>query len=282
MFIGIIGVGFVGSAIMLSLKRKEFVLNKDLFIYDKYKENIENIIIKSLNSLNIILNTDMIFLCLPTPYSNELKTYDITSLESTMEFLSNNNYKGLCLIKSTIVPGTTKILSDKYLNLKIIHNPEFLSAKTAEEDFHTQQHVILGKTERINQGEIESVKSFYEKYYTKNITIVDSTESEIIKLSANCFYSIKIQYFTEIFLLCNKFDCSYNIVREGLLKNNWINPMHTQIPGTDGNISYGGLCFPKDTKALDEFMKKNKLNHSVLNATINERDKMREDLNNII
>ena len=279
MIIGIIGIGFVGSAIMSSLKRNNFILNKDLFIYDKYKKDIENI---SINLPNIILNTDIVFLCLPTPYSTELKTYDINALDSSLDFLSKNNYQGICLIKSTIVPGTTTMLSEKYSNLKIIHNPEFLSAKTAEEDFHNQEHVILGKTEKINYDDIELIKQFYEKYYTSNITIVKSTESELIKLSANCFYSIKIQYFTEIFLLCNKLDCSYNIVREGLLKNNWINPMHTQIPGSDGNISYGGLCFPKDTKALDEFMEINKLNHLVLNATINERDKMRNDFINII
>ena len=279
MIIGIIGIGFVGSAIMSSLKRNNFILNKDLFIYDKYKKDIENI---SINLPNIILNTDIVFLCLPTPYSTELKTYDINALDSSLDFLSKNNYQGVCLIKSTIVPGTTTMLSEKYSNLKIIHNPEFLSAKTAEEDFHNQEHIILGKTEKINYDDIELIKQFYEKYYTSNITIVKSTESELIKLSANCFYSIKIQYFTEIFLLCNKLDCSYNIVREGLLKNNWINPMHTQIPGSDGNISYGGLCFPKDTKALDEFMEINKLNHLVLNATINERDKMRNDFINII
>ena len=35
-----------------------------------------------------------------------------------------------------------------------------------------------------------------------------------------------------------------------MLKNDWINPMHTKVPGTDGKLSYGGMCFPKDTKAL--------------------------------
>ena len=41
-----------------------------------------------------------------------------------------------------------------------------------------------------------------------------------------------------------------------MLTNNWINPSHTNIPGPDGLISYGGMCFPKDTNALNEYMKK--------------------------
>ena len=40
-----------------------------------------------------------------------------------------------------------------------------------------------------------------------------------------------------------------------MLKNGWINPMHTTVPGPDGQLSYGGFCFPKDTNALLQFMK---------------------------
>ena len=103
-----------------------------------------------------------------------------------------------------------------------------------------------------------------------------------MKLSANSFYAMKIQYFTEIFLLCNKVDCSYNIVRDTLLKNNWINPMHTTIPGSDGKISYGGLCFPKDTNALNKYMEREQVPNELLNSTINERNKLRDDKLNII
>jgi UDP-glucose 6-dehydrogenase len=62
-----------------------------------------------------------------------------------------------------------------------------------------------------------------------------------------------------------------------MLKNNWIYPLHTNIPGPDGNISYGGLCFPKDTNALNSFMKKIETSNSILKATIEERNKMRND-----
>ena len=65
-----------------------------------------------------------------------------------------------------------------------------------------------------------------------------------------------------------------------MLKNGWINPMHTDVPGPDGKMSYGGLCFPKDTNALNEFMKQNNIPNSVLNATICERNSMREEKEN--
>ena len=52
--------------------------------------------------------------------------------------------------------------------------------------------------------------------------------------------------------------------------------MHTNIPGPDNSISYGGYCFPKDTSALLSFMQENDSSHAVLKATIEERNEMRQ------
>ena len=62
-----------------------------------------------------------------------------------------------------------------------------------------------------------------------------------------------------------------------MLENDWINPMHTQVPGSDGKLSYGGACFPKDTQALLHHMKKVGSEHAVLEACIKERDQLRNE-----
>jgi UDP-glucose 6-dehydrogenase len=271
--VGIVGHGFVGSAIRMSLELHNYKCKENLFVYDKYKkEEYLNLLLEDL------LITDILFLCLPTLYDKEKETYDLTGLNETIDFLSKKNYTGVCLIKSTIIPNTTLNYSIKYPNLKLIHNPEFLSAKTAFQDFHTQQHIVLGITTAKTHDYIDIVIKFYKKYYDNaDISIILSTESELMKLSANSFYSIKIQFFTEIYLLCKKLNCSYDIVKDTLLKNQWINPMHTNIPGPDGNISYGGMCFPKDTMALQKFMENIDTPCDILKATINERNMMRDD-----
>ena len=66
-----------------------------------------------------------------------------------------------------------------------------------------------------------------------------------------------------------------------MLKNGWINPMHTNVPGPDGKLSYGGFCFPKDTNALLNHMKRMNTPHNVLQATIDERNVMRDDNVNV-
>ena len=52
--------------------------------------------------------------------------------------------------------------------------------------------------------------------------------------------------------------------------------MHTDVPGIDGMLSYGGYCFPKDTNALVQFMKTKNTSHKVLQAVIDERNEMRD------
>jgi UDPglucose 6-dehydrogenase len=103
-----------------------------------------------------------------------------------------------------------------------------------------------------------------------------------MKIFCNCFYAVKIQFFNELYVTCQKNGSNYNKVRDMMLKNNWINPMHTSVPGPDGKLSYGGLCFPKDTSALNNYMIKNKLPNKLLNATIEERNEMREDKDNCL
>jgi UDP-glucose 6-dehydrogenase len=67
-----------------------------------------------------------------------------------------------------------------------------------------------------------------------------------------------------------------------MLANNWINSKHTQVPGPDGLLSYGGSCFPKDTNAFLKYMKKYGTPSKVLEATTIERNEMRPDKTNII
>mgnify|MGYP003325842203 CR=1 FL=1 len=61
-----------------------------------------------------------------------------------------------------------------------------------------------------------------------------------------------------------------------MLKNGWVNPMHTDVPGPDSLLSYGGACFPKDTNALLQYMKNMETPHLVLENIVTERDSMRE------
>ena len=268
--VSIVGLGFVGSAMYESFELKGV---KQLYGYDKYKNG-------GIGSFDECLNSEICFLALPTPFSYEENKYDKKAIESVCKDLEKYNYKGLVVLKSTVEPETTDKLSLKY-NLKMVHNPEFLTARTAFVDFHNQNHIVLGKGTNCLDEDLNIVKKFYKKYYPlASISLCNSIESESMKSFVNCFYSVKIQFFNELYLLCQKNNSDYNKVRELMLRNGWINSMHTDVPGPDGRLSYGGLCFPKDTNALLRYMNEKKIPSQVLNAVINERNEMRNDHDN--
>jgi nucleotide sugar dehydrogenase len=265
MKIGICGTGFVGNAIYQFLTKHK-VLYDDIFTYDKYKK---------LNTFDVLLKCDICFICLPTNYNSILKTYDMTELNETLAMLSEKKYRGIILIKSTILPDYCS--DHKYSNLIIIHNPEFLSARTAVEDFSNQTHIILGYTTR-SKSNIHIICEFYKELFPNAIiSICRSEESALTKLACNSFYATKVQYFTELFLLCETLKISYNDVKEMMLKNQWIHPQHTNVPGPDGSISFGGACLPKDIMALNELMKRVDTPNQVMNSVIIERNQMRND-----
>lgn len=261
--VGIVGLGFVGEAIYKSFKKHKIKLR----IYDKYKK---------IGNIQKCLNSDMIFLCLPTNYDTEQKKFDVSEILEVCHLLSTKRYGGLVVLKSTVEPETTCYLSEKYSNLNFVYNPEFLSARTSYKDFHKQKHIVLGKNLNCNKNKLLLLVNLYKKFYPKaKISICSCTEAESVKLFCNCFYAIKIQFFTELFLLCEINNIDFNKIKKIMLKNNWINPMHTNVPGIDGQISYGGLCFPKDTNALCSYMDRKNSPNEVLKSVVNERNKMR-------
>jgi UDP-glucose 6-dehydrogenase len=288
MKIAVIGVGFVGESILKNLHFKK-TDNIVLVAYDKYKKNYSDEIKDYFKSLNDCLDSDIAFLSLPTKYNNEKKNYENDAIIEVCHFLSNNNFKGIVLIKSTIEPTTTYNLEKMFTNLQFIHNPEFLRAKYAFEDFKEQKYgIILGIGKNTSNDSYYIVEEMYKKLWF-GVPIYKSSciESEILKILSNSFYSIQIQFLTEIYLYTLKLkdngnDIDYNNIRHLLNTTGLSNVDVSSIPGPDGQISYGGLCHPKDTNALLQSMIKYDTPHNLLQSCIDERNSMRNDNDNVI
>jgi UDPglucose 6-dehydrogenase len=262
---GVVGVGVVGGSLVKSFRMKQI----NPVIFDKYKY-----LDGSSSDLRECLPCDILFICLPTllKEGDGKEGYDKSAILETLTYLTENQYQGIAVIKSTVEPGTTQEFSEKFKSLKLVHNPEFLSADTAFEDFHNQTHIVLGGPEELTAH----VAQFYKQYYPEaTISLCSSVESESMKIFANSFYAVKIQFFNELYLSCVNNGADFAVVKNLMLKNGWINPQHTQVPGKDNQLSYGGMCFPKDTVALENYLLSRGLPCAVLSATIRERNSMR-------
>ena len=107
--IGIVGLGYVGSACS-EVFSQFFNVNT----FDVQKNSTEN----SLSDL--VLNSEIIFLCLPTPMNKDGScNFDI--IDQTLNEI-NQISRVSCVIKSTIPPRTTSFFQNKFKNLKIFLN----------------------------------------------------------------------------------------------------------------------------------------------------------------
>ena len=69
-------------------------------------------------------------------------SYLVKALENIVN--TNKRNDNIILIRSTIIPGTTKILQAQFSSLNIVFNPEFLTQRSAKYDFINQSRFVLG------------------------------------------------------------------------------------------------------------------------------------------
>jgi len=253
--ISIVGMGVVGSAVSKSFKSRGI----DHYCYDKYK---------AIGEIDNILFSKLIIACLPTP-NIEDAMYDLNEIYSLLDFLEESYYSGEVCLKSTMVPGTTKNFDEKY-SFKIYNSPEFLSERTAQEDFSNQDHIVIGSNYLNTRYEI-----IMKNNYSENISTIGPSESEAMKIFCNSFYAMKIMIFNEFYDICKNKYLEFSIIKDTMLKNNWINEMHTMVPGPDNRFGFGGMCLPKDLNSLCEFANRSNSLNEMMKVAINENKKIR-------
>ena len=166
-------------------------------------------------------------------------------------------------VRTTLVPGTCKMLSEKY-NKDVNFMPEFLTERTAVDDFNNQPMVFSNHYELLG-------KIFPNKEHVEMNTL----EAEVCKYAHNVFGALKVTYFNGIYELCQKYNCNYENVKQGTLISGYINEPHTAVPGPDGKFGYGGKCFPKDVNSFLEFVKGSNL-HDLLSVVKKSNDEYRK------
>jgi len=284
--IGVIGYGFVGKAVSLLMTNTN-CQHKDV-IYD-----IGNSDFNSEECLQKVMNSNFVFLCLPTP-SNEDGNLDISLIEYYVKEHTRrcDNKNSTIVIKSTLPPGTCKELQ-KNTNFPIVYNPEFLTQRTNIADFNNPIDIVIGHPEEGNcvifqntrMSPSMALSRIYQEYHGDRdvkIIIKNNTICELIKIVRNSFYATKISFMNNVYELCEAMEQDYEDVREGVTSHGqhpWWSDMHTFVPGPDGKFGYGGACFPKDTKGLYNLAQKHNVQMEVLKASIDYNSKKRKGEN---
>jgi len=266
--VGIVGNGFVGDAIYHTLKDKDFV---DCAVHDVDPT-------KCMNSFGETIDSEIIFVCVPTPTNLDTGESDISYVMSVVAGLPVY-HRAAVVIKSTILPGTCEKISSIRPDLNIIFSPEFLTERTARYDFANPSRIVLGYDPTVDYND-DVVCDFFYKCFPNVYTIcTDWKTAEFIKYFCNCFYAAKVSLMNEFFQLADNIGVNWTTAVDGLLSSGWVNPMHTEVPGPDGNLGFGGKCFPKDINAFINLANRHNIDATVLSAAWKKNLEVREDKN---
>jgi UDPglucose 6-dehydrogenase len=219
-------IGIIGSGVVGQTTGKGFVeVENNVTFYDIDENKIETLKkegFQATTNLEIIVkNSDVIFLCVPTPTKNG--KIDLSYVKSVIRDIAKisqtkRNYF-LIVIKSTVVPTTTEkmiTLFEKQSGKKVgidfgmCFNPEFLRENNAFEDFMNPDRIVIGEYDK-KSGDI--LEDIYRKF---NCPILRTSlrTAEMVKYANNCFYATKISFFNEIHMMCQKLGIDSNFVRK--------------------------------------------------------------------
>lgn len=254
MTIGIVGLGVVGGAIKNGF---EYIGHNVVWHDIKYPDS----------KIDNLIDSDIIYVCVPTNVG-ENEECDLTSVKNVIYELNTLNYRGLIAIKSTVEPGTTNKFKSKYPNLKLAFVPEFLRERCAFSDFVFNNNLLVVGSD--NDEDYDLVIRSHGTLPTHKIKMT-CVEAELTKYFSNTYKATKITFANSFAKVCEHFDANYNLIKDAFLFHGVNESNYLSVNDEFGG--YGGICLPKDTKAMKSLCKKNNIDVGIFEFIDEENKK---------
>lgn len=294
MKISIIGTGYVGlvqaacfadsgnNVLCMDIDEKK-INNLKKGVIPIYEPGLEEMVRKNTedgrmefttNLKSAVEKSDILFICLPTPQSED-GAADLTHVLKVAEDIAEHvNNDKIVVSKSTVPVGTVDKIRQiirkhtKY-EVEVVSNPEFLKEGAAIQDSLKPDRIILGTK---SKKAIAVLTELYEPFVrTGNpILIMDERSAEMTKYAANAFLATKISFMNELANLCERVGADIDMVRRGMGSDPRIGQQFLFA-----GVGYGGSCFPKDVKALVKTAHEHEYELKILRAVdeVNEKQK---------
>lgn len=244
MKIGFIGQGWIGKNYADDFEKRGFPVVR-YALEEPYVQNKEQ-----------IAECDIVFVAVPTPTTPD--GFDYSMVQDVMSLIGKGK---TAVIKSTILPGTTKAIQKEYQDLFIFHSPEFLAESTAAYDATNPTRNIIGTpidTEEYHE-KADIILSVLPKAPFE--LICGSGEAELVKYAGNVFLYMKVVYANMLYDLAENLGVKYDTVRNVVAADPRIGTSHFRVihqsnPFTQSGRGAGGHCFIKDSAAFSEMYRK--------------------------
>lgn len=290
MKISVIGMGYVGSVVaagLASVGHHVLGIDIDQRKIDSYRKGVVPFyepglleLIKAATdhgNLRFLLPNevheplgDAVFIATGTP-TGESGGVELGYVRKALSWVKEKQPEGAVVImKSTVPPGTGLRLCETILRdspIQYISNPEFLREGQAVNDWFYPDRIVVGAN---SEAALEIVKELYTGIGAPYVN-TDITSAEMIKYAANAFLATKISFVNEIAMLCDRLGATIDDVVDGISRDPRIGPSFLKA-----GVGYGGSCFPKDARALDDVALHNGHNFELLRSviTVNNRQRL--------
>ena len=232
MKIGCIGQGFVGKNIADNLEQR----GCEVVRYSLDLEHKDNDI--------KIAGCDAVFIGVPTPSTP--KGFDYSIVQDVLKLVSDGS---IAIIKSTLLPGTTKKLQDLYPGKIILFSPEFLCENTAAHDVENPLMNIIGlSNDTIEHQQAAELVSKLLPESEHNFT-VSSHAAELFKYAHNLNGYFRVILSNLLYEVGEKNDTNWDDVKRMMDSDAMMSPYYN-TPVHKGGRGAGGNCFVKDMAAF--------------------------------
>ncbi len=229
--IGFVGQGFVGKSYADDFEERGFEIVR-YSLEPQYKENKDK-----------IQKAEVVFICVPTPTTPD--GFDYSIVDQSLSLVGPGK---VALIKSTVLPGTTKRLQKLHPNIMVFAFPGFLSAGTAKKDVENPLYHTIGIPVK-NKKYREAAELVVSISRPAQAFICDSNEAELIKYAHNANGYVQTVLFNLLYDLSSAVGADWEVIQNAMAADpyvsSWyIRPLHKSGRGA------GGACFIKDFAAL--------------------------------
>lgn len=212
MNVGIIGFGTVGQSTCALLDHNEV----DLRVVDPT--------LTRSHTTKDLINTSLIYVSVPTE-----------EVENLLIELSNVPYKGIVVVRSTC---TYSML--KGWNLNLVYHPSFIQEHGSFDDH------VLQESQGIVGGDVDICTQYVTMFSEIGICDIEFTRCTLqdacsVKLLRNLFGAYKVLFWN---FVQRNFGCANNIA--DLIENCTPPQGMMSNVGQDGELGYGGKCFPSN------------------------------------
>ena len=281
--ITLIGAGKLGLGLGLLIEKSGFkVCCVDTNIEYVKKLNEKNLktfeplyeeLLKNSNNLYATTNleeglnySDTIFILVQTPNTGGERFYDHYILSNLLQNINNFKVKNkdlivCCTVMPKYIQEVGQYLVSDCENTLVSYNPEFVAQGEIIKGYLNPDIILIG-SERPNIE--EKLRNIYSKFIKSEpkYLVMSPLEAELVKITVNGYVTTKLSFANMITDVCNNIGANPSIVLNAVGSDSRISNKYFK-PG----YSFGGPCFPRDTKALKQLVEQSGIESKILEAT---------------